>query len=75
MADAHALYQEPVIETEVPTQEVIEAYPGAQVGGSNPGTPEGNGAEGVFPVWDISKGLFLSGARNGLNNLSSLDML
>ena len=55
LEEAHALSQAPVIETEVPTQDVIEEYAGAQVGGSNPETPEGEGVQEFFLCGILSK--------------------
>ena len=52
-----------------------EAYHGAQVGCSNPVTPEIQVDEGVLPGWDILKLLFLGDSRNGFNNLSRLAIL
>ena len=71
---APPIYQAPVIETEAPIQGGREVDAGAQVGGSNPGTPEGDGAEGMRPGWDIFKDIFLRNTHNGFNILSKLAM-
>ena len=69
------LTQAPVLETAAPPHGVIEVYSGSQVGKRIPRTPEGEGDEGMLPVWDILKGLFLGEALNILNNLSRLSMM
>ena len=74
VADAPPLTQSTVIETADPPQGRRDADAGAQAGDRNPGTSEGEGAEGMLPGSEILKGLFLGDACNGFNNLSKLSM-
>ena len=74
LADAPPIYQAPVLETEAPIKGGREVDAGAQVGGSNPGTPEGDVSEGMRPGWDMFKDLFLRNTLNGFNSLSRLTM-
>ena len=71
----HPLTQVPVPETADPPQGGREADSGSQVGGRNPGTQEGEGAEGIIPVWEILKGPLLNNDCSIVDNLSRLTML
>ena len=58
-----------------PHQGEGKADDGIQTGDRNPGTPKGEGNVGMIPGWEILKSVLLRDSRNGLNNLSRLDML
>ena len=59
MIDAQPLAQAPVLEIEAPPQGGRDAYDGAQVVYSKPGTLCGEVHGGLLPMWEILKGLFV----------------
>ena len=53
----------------------VEAEAGAWMGGSNPGTIEGECGDKIIPVYEILISLLLVNSHNGFNNISSLAIM
>lgn len=75
MAEKHPLTQVPVLKTAPPHQGGRYSGNGAQAGDRKPGTPEGEGDEGMIPGWEMIKSLFLGNTNNVFKNLSRLAMM